>query len=304
MSKRFLIMLCVISLSFLGGIETLACVGGRPMAMGACFTAVADDINAVYWNPAGLVQLEGNEFTWTYTLNYRDYYNYDDYLAVGTYNQRLGLAIAVGYINIDDCVPFDRTLPDGNIPYKIEKRSQLIFSVAKRLNDQWAIGGNIRFVTYELGYDFRPYFNESDDVGFLGVDLSLFFKATEQLRFGLLLQDLNRPTFEIYDGCYDMDIRNIYILNVRPAVAYQVTDSLLVTASVYDLLGETKNSPVNQQGFRFGVEQWINNFALRAGTDRGERNFGLGLKLMGWEVDYVYLPDKGNVQMLGLIYRF
>ena len=219
-----------------------------------------------------------------------------------TYNQRLGLAIAVGYINIDDCVPFG-TLPDDNIPYKIEKRSQLIFSVAKRLNDQWAIGGNIRFVTYELGYDFRPYFNESDDVGFLGVDLSLFFKATEQLRFGLLLQDLNRPTFEIYDGCYDMDIRNIYILNVRPAVAYQVTDSLLVTASVYDLLGETKNSPVNQQGFRLASNGGSIILPFMPGRT-GERNFGLGLKLMGWEVDYVYLPDKGNVQMLGLIYRF
>ena len=30
----------------------LACVGARPHGMGGAFIGVADDINAVYWNPA------------------------------------------------------------------------------------------------------------------------------------------------------------------------------------------------------------------------------------------------------------
>src|SRR5688500_4030369 len=29
-------------------------VGARPLAMGRAFTAVSDDIDALYWNPAGL----------------------------------------------------------------------------------------------------------------------------------------------------------------------------------------------------------------------------------------------------------
>ncbi len=33
-------------------------VGARPVAMGEAFTAVADDLNALYWNPAGMAGLE------------------------------------------------------------------------------------------------------------------------------------------------------------------------------------------------------------------------------------------------------
>ena len=34
--------------------------GARPIGMGSAYTALADDINAVYWNPAGLARIGGN----------------------------------------------------------------------------------------------------------------------------------------------------------------------------------------------------------------------------------------------------
>jgi len=37
-------------------------VGARPIAMGSAFTAIADDINAIAWNPAGLASLKRAEF--------------------------------------------------------------------------------------------------------------------------------------------------------------------------------------------------------------------------------------------------
>jgi hypothetical protein len=36
-------------------------VNPRAIAMGQAFTAVADDSSAVYWNPAGLNQMQGSE---------------------------------------------------------------------------------------------------------------------------------------------------------------------------------------------------------------------------------------------------
>lgn len=36
-------------------------VGARPIGMGSAFTAIADDVNAVHWNPAGLAQLDKRE---------------------------------------------------------------------------------------------------------------------------------------------------------------------------------------------------------------------------------------------------
>lgn len=38
-------------------------VGARALGMGGAYTALADDANALYWNPAGLSKLEKREFT-------------------------------------------------------------------------------------------------------------------------------------------------------------------------------------------------------------------------------------------------
>jgi hypothetical protein len=39
-------------------------MGARPLGMGEAFTALADEISAIWWNPAGLIQLKTNEITW------------------------------------------------------------------------------------------------------------------------------------------------------------------------------------------------------------------------------------------------
>ena len=49
-----------------GAVETASFlnvgVGARGLAMGGAYTAMADDADAIYWNPAGLAQVAGHEF--------------------------------------------------------------------------------------------------------------------------------------------------------------------------------------------------------------------------------------------------
>ncbi len=47
---------------------------------GARLSGIADDMSAVYWNPAGLALLQRSGFHITSTLNNRDTFNYDDFL--------------------------------------------------------------------------------------------------------------------------------------------------------------------------------------------------------------------------------
>jgi hypothetical protein len=42
-------------------------VGARGLAMGGCFGALANDATALYWNPAGIAQLEKMELSFTHT---------------------------------------------------------------------------------------------------------------------------------------------------------------------------------------------------------------------------------------------
>ena len=74
-----------------GDVELKIPVGPRAIAMGQAFVAVADDANAVYWNPAGLNQLGGTMLTAQYdsfisTISY-------EFLAAAT---KLGNDAAIG----------------------------------------------------------------------------------------------------------------------------------------------------------------------------------------------------------------
>ncbi len=46
-----------------GQVRSQLHVGARPMGMGETFIGIADDANTLYWNPAGLPQLQRQEFT-------------------------------------------------------------------------------------------------------------------------------------------------------------------------------------------------------------------------------------------------
>ena len=81
---RFSVVSLVLAVMVSGGAR--ACVGARPLAMGGAFVAVADDVNATYWNPAGLSQIPAGkiEITGMHTTTNRDQINYQDYAAAAT----------------------------------------------------------------------------------------------------------------------------------------------------------------------------------------------------------------------------
>jgi len=270
----------------------LACVGARPHGMGGAFIGVADDINGVYWNPAGLVQLEESQFTWTRTLNNRDVINYDDFLAIGSYDKELGLAYALGYINIADYYPIGYM--EDTFVFQDNKIQWLIFSLAKKITPRLSIGGNIRYMYYYLGLEAAGYPPENDATTFFGLDLSLFYRADDKLAFGLLIQDINRPEFIIFDQkCY-------YIRNVRPGISYRITDLCTISASIYDLLQEA----TMENRLRIGLEQNFDRFSIRAGLENGNKTLGFGMNGEKIMLDYVFLGDDlGDTHMLGCTFK-
>lgn len=110
-----------------------------------------------------------------------------------------------------------------------------------------------------------------------------------------MIQDINRPEYTILGG------RGYYIRNVRPGVSYRITDSLLVSASIYDLLEEV---PMDNR-LRIGFEQKIDKLAVRAGLENGNKTFGMGINGKHSVLDIVILGDDlGDTHMLGFTYKF
>ena len=62
--------------------SAFAFYGARPMGMGGAFTAVADDANAPYWNPAGLALNPEVSITGTTKLNNRNTWVGDNLLSL------------------------------------------------------------------------------------------------------------------------------------------------------------------------------------------------------------------------------
>jgi len=81
-------------------------VGARAVGMGESFTAVADDVNALYWNPAGIGRLSRQELTASHAVWFQDI-NYDFF----------GLAMPLSHASAGEMfVNGDRTSTAGGLP--------------------------------------------------------------------------------------------------------------------------------------------------------------------------------------------
>ncbi|MCK8827729.1 hypothetical protein MWH25_08225 [Natroniella acetigena] len=333
LKKYFItLFLLIMSIAFLSN-TTYACVGARPLGMGGAFVSVADDVNAIYWNPAGLTNIEGYEAaTYTRTLNNRDKINYDDFIGTARTFDELGLSFGLGYIGEgvllydglyneefesgDDTIEFDGDL-------EIEQSTDwLILSVAKDLSEELnlsglSVGANIRHMTMGREETFEgkifknneligEKYTDSDSDSSVAVDLSLLYQPTERLSAGLLIQDVFETEFEVYGQ------KISYIRNVRPSLSYQPTDSLIFAVSIYDFTDELDRQ------ISFGGEMELTEMTeleildskeeklyLRGGSYLGNLTLGAGYEYGDFGFDYVFLgEDLESTHQFGVTYKF
>jgi len=86
--------------------------GARVDSLGGAFSAIANDVTTIYWNPAGLSQLEKTSFSDTHTIWLADVrYNY---LAFATPIEKVGtLGASVTFLNVPDTEITTLAQPDG-----------------------------------------------------------------------------------------------------------------------------------------------------------------------------------------------
>ena len=77
-------------------------VGSRPLSMGGAFSAVADDANAIVWNPAGLPGLRRTEFTSTFADLYELGINHSYIGFVRPFSDKIAIGFDWSNIGFDD----------------------------------------------------------------------------------------------------------------------------------------------------------------------------------------------------------
>jgi hypothetical protein len=141
-------------------------VGSRAIGMGGAFTATADDITAMYWNPGGLANVYGNEAAFSHTRWFADVQY--DFAAFSTHLQDFGtLGAFVSIESMDDMLVRTESVPEGTGELFTAGAVAVGISYARNLTDQFSIGGNVKYI--------REYVWNMSAIG-MGVDIGTIYR--------------------------------------------------------------------------------------------------------------------------------
>jgi hypothetical protein len=280
-----------------------ACVGARQMAMGGTFVGIADDMSAVYWNPAGIAMLDQRGFHVTSALSNRDTYNYDDFL-VCIWPEHGDLTVGLSLIR--------EHLGEFAGKGHYQAGDWYTCSVATVVGEGFSIGANFRYENYSM----RPTGEDSVSGSRWGLDIGLLYHVNSKLSIGCLLQDAGLSKLYWDDGSSEK-----IGINIRPGIGYRPNPHTLVALDIYDVGGQASSPGIDKCGIpclRVGVERWLTpNVAARFGyygirLGEGAVTYGIGLHVGKYFVDYAYLDvatvpghsGLGGTHQIGVTVKF
>ena len=238
----------------------------RIAGMGDAYTAVAEGVDAIYWNPAGIASIQKAGFTFGYTDWIADSKFYSGAIAIN-----LGYDI-VGGISVRSFKPADS---EETTPFKPDGTGRMLdlgdtavgFNVALQMTDKLLVGGSFTYVRSKL-----------DDVEVKSFSINagtLLHTGFRSLRIGMAMKNLGNAHLG-FNARTNLPI--VFHAGGSMEVVGELGDPLSVTASV-----EGAYFTEYWQRWNTGAELWLNNMiALRAGKrfryETGEWSVGGGLK--------------------------
>jgi hypothetical protein len=163
--------------------------GARALGMGGAFVAVTDGAVSSYYNPAGLVRMNGRETTLMHSEQFGGLENYNSlsFAAPASPGEVVGLTLihlGVGDIPVTRLWDPSRALSDSNrveVAYRTDAADYALFlGAGRQVNDHLATGVSVKILHRSLGNDTAYGF---------GIDLGAQFRVSETFRFGAVLRD-------------------------------------------------------------------------------------------------------------------
>ncbi|MCA0389623.1 MAG: PorV/PorQ family protein [Bacteroidetes bacterium] len=177
-------------------------IGPRAVGMGGAFTATANDITALYWNPAGVSRMGGSGAYFSHTKWFADInFNYAAaMLTLGDWGTVGGSVTLLDYGETEITTVKE---PDGTGAKYGAKDMALGLHYAMNLTDRFSIGGTVKYVQQSI------WNTSASTVAFdLGV---LFLSEIYGLRIG--------ATISNFGGDMTMDGKDLYVLyDIDPGI--------------------------------------------------------------------------------------
>ncbi|OQX90055.1 MAG: hypothetical protein B6D65_00060 [candidate division Zixibacteria bacterium 4484_93] len=220
--------------------------GARSSGMAGAFLGVADDITAIYYNPAGLARLTGAEFGAGY-LKYPAGINYS--YAAAAY-PAFGGVIGSAFYNLGtDKMPVrNPSHPEGTGQTFSANDMACGMTYSRMLTDRFSVGITAKFI--------GEFYEDETAYGW-AVDIGTFYQTQfKSLRLGMMLSNFG-PDMKFIEQSYPIPMA--FQFGMAAEVLQDANNRLTLS-----LLGLHPND--NLEKFGFGVEYAFREYAfLRAG---------------------------------------
>ncbi|MBN1154873.1 PorV/PorQ family protein [candidate division KSB1 bacterium] len=123
--------------------------GARAIGMGSAFVAVANDVSAVYWNPAGVARLDNNEVVLLHTEWLADV-SYD-FLAASINMGNMGaIGFSITSVSMDEMEVRTELEPEGTGEFFDAGDIAASLCWSRNLTDRFSIGFNAKYIRQKI----------------------------------------------------------------------------------------------------------------------------------------------------------
>ncbi len=255
-------------------------VGARSLGMGNAFGAIANDLSAVYYNPAGLVQIGRPEITGMGGVRFNGKF-YDTFVSAGM------PAVSDLFFAISYDTAFNTLSNNSEDTY--------ILSLATPINDDHSLSFGLN-----VKYDYTNLKVQNGVGQGFGFDYGLMYQLNlspfmNKMNFAASVQDV---ATKIQWGSND----ETTVPQVSKLGFAYWFDPNMVFDGDLDISNDPNIASSDDKYYHIGVEAWFfdNHVGLRSGyttflTMRGQYAAGISGKGGNWEIDYAYLGHDQNL---------
>jgi long-subunit fatty acid transport protein len=273
--------------------------GARPAGMGEAYTALADDVNAIYWNPAGLAAVRAREITTSY-LQYLVDVNIG-YAGYAFPAFKGGVGIGVMYVDYGAINELTYDNPSGTLgtyrPYDLVVTG----SYGRTINKRFRVGASLKGIHEDIkGYTANA----------VAADAGVLYKPpVKHLIMGFTVQNCGVQTKAFVDELHSLPTA------YKLGAGYGLLDDALKVALDYCYYGNAASSLnggaeylLNQKfAFRLGYQTRGQDLKTGSNTDMITGfSAGVGARFGMFSVDYAFVPynELGQTQRLSLSVYF
>lgn len=185
MMKKCFLNLALVMLVFCGNAfasDMFKIIGSRVLGLGGAFTAIANDANAVFVNPAGLLQLKGGFMDMGYNVSSDENF-YSGHASFANSSPQDNEAGGLGFYTSGNGIP----------PHGKDRQFIVLISLAQPYGKNFYFGGSAKYIKNTNKFMDTTDIIQSTKGSAYSFDLGMFFKLHEFVSLGIAGYDLGKP---------------------------------------------------------------------------------------------------------------